>query len=162
MLTYIEVMLCGSRCGWPGHQLRLLVPVAPRRPRGLRQVDAVMTSDIDHSTAQAPEKQLTTKELLWSKTDPKSIRRGERGQNRGWGFKTGWSLLLPLLKPSSRSEAADWKPSCDQRGSDILCGRTDKQANRENSGKQPNGSKTWSREFSQVHSSRGPPKKDRI
>ena len=98
MLAYIEVMLCGSRCGWPGHQLRLLVPVAPRRPRGLRQVDTVMTSDIDHSTAQAPEKQLTTKELLWSKTDPKSIQRGEKGQNRGWGFKTGWSLLFPSFE----------------------------------------------------------------
>ena len=101
-----------------------------------------------------------------SSCDPKrtqkvsnEVKRARKGVG---GSKRVDPCFFPLLKPSSRSEAADWKPSCDQRGSDILCERTDKQANRENSGKQPNGSKTWSREFSQVHSTRGPPKNNCI
>ena len=52
----------------PAHQLRPLLPSllpSTAQPQGLHQVGtSAMTSDIDHSTAQATEKQLTTNELL--------------------------------------------------------------------------------------------------
>ena len=73
-------MLCqqlGQVC--LAHQLRPLLPSllpSTAQPQGLHQVGtSAMTSDIDHSTAQATEKQLTTPQSSCDiKTNPKSIR----------------------------------------------------------------------------------------